>query len=116
MAFQNEVFGQHNLNAVDKYISPDIIEHNPYIGDGIQSFRDFLVYFNAKKVKGPVDIRRTGVNGDIVWLHIKTTGLNGEPLAVVDISRVKNGKIVEHWDVIQDIPPLSESKNSHPMF
>lgn len=86
------------------------------MADGQQPLIDFLVPFNAGKVKGPVDIRRTAVNGDIVWLHVKTTGFNGEPLAIVDIFRVKDCKIVEHWDVIQPIPPLSESKNSHPMF
>lgn len=116
LAFYEAAFGQHNISAVDQYISPEYIQHNPHVADGQQPLKDFLVPLNAIKAKGPVDIRHTSVTGDIVWLHLKTTGFNGEPLAIIDIFRVKDGKIVEHWDVIQEIPPLSESKNSHPMF
>lgn len=116
LAFYDEAFGQHDITAVDRYISPDYIQHNPKVADGKQPLVDFLVPFNAIKVKGPVDIRHTAVNGDCVWLHLKTTGFNGEPLAIIDIFRVKDGKIIEHWDVIQEIPPVIESKNFHPMF
>lgn len=116
LAFYEESFGQHDITAVDRYISPDYIQHNPKVADGQQPLKDFLVPFNAIKTKGPVDIRHTAVNGDMVWLHLKTTGFNGEPLAIIDIFRVKDGKIVEHWDVIQGIPTIEESKNSHPMF
>lgn len=116
LAFYDEAFGQHDITAVDRYISPNYIQHNPKVADGKQSLVDFLIPFNAIKVRGPVDIRRTAVNGDLVWLHLKTTGFNGEPLAIIDIFRVKDGKIEEHWDVIQEIPPLRDSKNFHPMF
>ncbi|XP_037042587.1 uncharacterized protein LOC119078945 [Bradysia coprophila] len=116
LSFYEAAFGQHNISAVDEYISPDYIQHNPHVADGRQPLKDFLVPFNAIKTKGPVDIRHTAVNGDMVWLHLKTTGFNGEPLAIIDIFRVKDSKIVEHWDVIQEIPSLSASKNSHPMF
>lgn len=116
LAFYDEAFGQHDITAVDRYISSDYIQHNPKVGDGKQPLVDFLVPFNAIKVRGPVDIRHTAVNGDFVWLHLKTTGFNGEPLAIIDVFRVKDGKIVEHWDVIQEIPPVKESKNFHPMF
>ncbi|KAJ6634414.1 hypothetical protein Bhyg_00413 [Pseudolycoriella hygida] len=116
LKFYNEAFGQHDISAVDRYISPDYIQHNPQAPDGPQGLKDFLVPFNANKKKGPVDIRHVAVRGDIVWLHVKTTGFKGEPWGLVDIFRVEDDKIVEHWDVIQEIPPISESKNSHPMF
>lgn len=116
LKFYNEAFGQHDISAVDRYVSPNYIQHNPQAPDGPQGLEDFLVGFNVNKKKGPVDIHHTAVNGNIVWLHVKTTGFTGEPWALVDIFRVEGDKIVEHWDVIQEIPPVSESKNSHPMF
>lgn len=116
LKFYQEAFGQHDLTAVDRYISDHYIQHNPQAPDGPQGVKDFLIPFNANKTKGKVDIHHKAANGDLVWLHVKTTGFNGEPWALVDIFRVKNCKIVEHWDVIQTIPPLNESLNAHPMF
>lgn len=114
--FYNEAFGQHDVSAVDRYVSSGYIQHNPHVPDGLQGLKDFLVPFNANKKKGPVDIRHSAAMEDFVWLHVKTTGFKGEPWAIVDIYRIEDGKIAEHWDVIQEIPPMSESKNSHPMF
>lgn len=116
LSFYEEAFGQHDITAVDRYISTEYIQHNPNLADGQQPLRDFLVAFNANKEKGPVDIRHTAVNGDLVWIHLKTAGFKGEPLAIIGVFLVKDGKIVEHWDVIQAVPALSESKNPHPLF
>lgn len=116
LKFYEEAFGQHDITAVDRYISWNYIQHKPQAPDGPQGLKDFLVPFNANKKKGKVDIRHVAANGNLVWLHVKTTGFNGEPWALVDIFRVEGNKIVEHWDVIQVIPPSNESKNSHPMF
>lgn len=116
LTFYDEAFGQHDITTADRYINSEYIQHNPKVADGPQALKDFLVPFNKNKKKGPVDIRHVAVNKDLVWLHLKTTGFNGEPLAIIDIFRVKDGKVVEHWDVIQVIPPLNESLNAHPMF
>lgn len=116
LTFYEEAFGQHDITAVDRYISPDYIQHNPNLPDGPQALKDFLTHFTANKSKGPVDIRHTAVNGDMVWIHLKEEGFHGEPLAIIGIFQIKDGKILEHWDVLQKIPPLSESKNSHPLF
>lgn len=116
LEFYDAVFGQLNISAVDDYVSPDCIQHSPILADGRQPLKDLLVPFFANKQKGPVDYRHAAVSGDLVWLHVKMTGFNGEPLAALDIYRVKDNKIVENWDMMQVIPPLSESKNSHPLF
>lgn len=58
---------------------------------------------------------RSAADGDLVWLHVHST--NGEAdrgRAVIDIFRVEDGKIVEHWDVIQGVP--AESANDNTMF
>lgn len=116
LTFYEEAFGQHDITAVDRYISPGYIQHNPNLPDGPDALKGFLQHFNANKTKGPVDIRHTAVNGNEVWVHLKTEGLDGKPLAIIGVFLVKDGKIVEHWDVLQTIPPVSESKNPHPLF
>ena len=51
---------------------------------------------------------------NLVFLHIKSKNSEGKDMALVDIFRLKNGKIVEHWDVMQDVPVTAA--NAHPMF
>ncbi|KAG4079371.1 hypothetical protein HA402_008063 [Bradysia odoriphaga] len=117
LLFYKEAFVLNDITTVDRYISSDYIQHNPNVGDGQQPLKDLILSINGTKEKQEsLDIRHTAVNRDMVWIHVKTTGDDGESLAVVDIFRVKDGKIVEHWDVIQQIPSLSKSKNLHPMF
>jgi predicted SnoaL-like aldol condensation-catalyzing enzyme len=55
-------------------------------------------------------------SGDIVMLHGRYVGLGPKPLVVVDIFRVKKGKLVEHWDVLQDEVPTEQTKSGNPMF
>ena len=50
-------------------------------------------------------------DGDLVWLHVRTTTGDGKPLAIVDIFRVEGGRIVEHWDVIQPVPERAANEN-----
>ena len=63
--------------------------------------------------KETIDIRNAAAEGDLVFLHIRRQTPSGIK-AVVDIFRVKDGKIVEHWDVQQDVP--EPSANSNTMF
>lgn len=113
-SFLKEAFEQHDISSVDKYFSPDYIEHNPDAADGKQPLKDFIRQFDTYQTT--FEIYHTSANGDLVWNHLKRTGFNGVTSAIVDIFRAKEGKIVEHWDVIQEVPALAKSKNSHPMF
>jgi predicted SnoaL-like aldol condensation-catalyzing enzyme len=67
---------------------------------------------NGPKTK--IDFRHVAADGDLVFLHIKAKNFDGKDMALVDIFRLKNGKIVEHWDVMQDVP--ATAANAHPMF
>ena len=55
-------------------------------------------------------------DGDLVMIHGLYTGWGPKPLVTVDIFRVKNGKLVEHWDVMQEDVPASRTKSGRPMF
>lgn len=59
------------------------------------------------------EIVRSAADGDLVWLHVHATnGADDRGEAVIDIFRVKDGKIVEHWDVIQPVPKEAANKNT----
>jgi predicted SnoaL-like aldol condensation-catalyzing enzyme len=109
---------RHPTEAAMNYISPDkYIQHNPDGKDGRDTFiKGFAAY--VEKSKYQAVIKRVIAEGDMVVVH--SHGFNdpgdskdrGE--ASVDIFRVENGKIVEHWDVIQPVPV--KSNNSNTMF
>ncbi len=99
--------------AADKYLNPSYRQHNPNVGDGRQPFVDFFVPFFEKNPEAQTEIKRVIAEGDLVVLHVHSKVSKADPgRAVVDIFRVKDGKIVEHWDVMQPVPEKSVNSNS----
>lgn len=102
--------------AFDTYVGEQYSQHNPMVPDG----RDGGIAFLSEVVESSPELAyapvRIATNGDIAMLHAKVTGLsvpgweNG--VAVVDIFRVVDGKIVEHWDVVQPLPDDAANDNS----
>lgn len=100
--------------AFEKYVAPDYIQHNPGVADG----RDAAITALSPMFARPdsrFDVKRIIVDGNLAVIH-----LHGQARAdtaggaVTDIYRLADGKIVEHWDVLQPMP--TASKNPHPMF
>ncbi len=92
-----------------KYLTEDYIQHNPYVATGRQGFITGLTgWFSAVDVK--FEIIRAIAEDDHVVLHIKQTS-DGKTKSLVDIFRVENGKIAEHWDVVQDVPEKMAHEN-----
>lgn len=100
--------------AFETYVVPDYIQHNPGIADG----RDAAVkalepMFSAPGAK--FEVKRILVDGDMAMIHLFGQGDPKTPgAAVADLYRLKDGKIVEHWDILQPMP--ATSANPHPMF
>ena len=95
----------------DRYVAPDYIQHNPLVPTG----RDAAVKLLSQRVtkESITDIKRVIAEGDLVVLHVHSrTNLTDRGRAVIDIFRVADGKIVEHWDVIQAVPPTSANTNT----
>lgn len=108
-------YHQKNIRkAFEEFVVEDYIQHNPNIPDG----RDAAIEFLEPKFSNPsaiFDVKRILVDGDLAMVHLHgRMSVNVLGGAVADIFRLENGKIVEHWDVLQPIP--ENSINPHPMF
>src|SRR5215831_4585754 len=114
-AFYEQAINQKDFAAASKFLGAQYKQHNPRAADGAEGLKSYLQYLKEKFPQSHSDIKRAFTNGDFVILHvhaIREPGSLGQ--AIIDIFRLENGKIVEHWDVIQDIPerPL----NTNTMF
>ncbi|ANF98129.1 ester cyclase [Paenibacillus bovis] len=108
-----EVFNEHKLNKISSYIAKDYIQHNPLAADGRQAFADFFGAYIKQNPNLKADVKRIVAQGDLVMAHYHvTTGKQDKGMAVVDIFRIKNNKIVEHWDVGQTVPDKSANDNT----
>ncbi len=108
-------FNQHKVKeATEQYVGDVYLQHNPDVAEGGQAFIDAFVPFLKAHPKSKAEIKRVMADGDLVMLHVHSTvdeKDRGE--AVVDIFRFdEQGKIVEHWDVIQQVPEKTASGRS----
>lgn len=104
--FYQQLYGDKDTAAIDKYVDENIKQHNPLLEDGREwlknEIRPFAVNPNIQKVK--VDINQIAADGDLVWLYVKDVAPNGKVFARVNIFRVDNGKITEAWKVSEMVP------------
>jgi predicted SnoaL-like aldol condensation-catalyzing enzyme len=94
-----------------RYVAADYIQHNPLVPTG----RDAAVKLLTPRVtkESIADIKRVIAEGDLVVLHVHSrANPQDRGRAVVDIFRVADGKIIEHWDVIQAVPAASQNQNT----
>ncbi len=104
--FYEMAFNQHKpTEAAKKYIGDKYIQHNPYVPNGADAFYGYFEGFFKEHPQSHVEIKRVVAEGDLVVLHLNSKmDDNDRGRAIVDIFRLEKGKIVEHWDVIQDVP------------
>ncbi len=113
--FQKAINEFDTATAIALYGGENYRQHNPLIEDGWEGLTRFVDSLRTHFPQARLHIKRAIGDGDFVVLHsewIRTPGERGE--AVVDIVRFEQGKIVEHWDVIQPIP--DSAKNLNTMF
>jgi predicted SnoaL-like aldol condensation-catalyzing enzyme len=115
LEFYDKAINQKDFEAASKYLGPRYTQHNPMAADGPEGLKGYLVFLRAKFPNSHSEIKRSFADGDYVILHVhavREPGTHGS--AIVDIFRLENGKIVEHWDVIQEIP--EKAANANGMF
>ena len=100
--------------AFAQYVSEEYVQHNPDIPDGRAAAISALApMFSHPEAR--FEIKRILVDGDLAMIHVHGKSDAAAPGgAVADIFRLEDGKIVEHWDVVQPIP--ESAVNPHPMF
>ena len=104
---------QKPAEAARKYIELPYRQHNPEVPDGPEGFVQFINGMQKKHPKLKVMISKALADDDLVALHVHLTREPNDPgLAVAEFFRLKNGKIIEHWDVLQPVPQKTASGNS----
>ena len=106
--------GKQPAKAVELYVGDRYIQHNPFAADGPQAFIDFVTAFTAEHPQLFVDIKRVIAECDLVVTHSHITeDPSDRGDAVADIFRLdRRGKVVEHWDVVQEVPATSANDNT----
>lgn len=99
--------------AVELYVGDEYIQHNPLVGDGVEPF---IVYFERMAKEYPdksIEFVRIIAEGNLVALHTHQIWPGNEEYVTMDFFRFdENGKIVEHWDSMQQIPEFTENGNT----
>ena len=110
--FYNQALNEKNFEAASKYLGARYIQHNPVAADGPEGLKGFIGFLRDKFPNSRSEIKRVFAEGDHVIVHVhavREPGTRGR--AIIDIFRLENGKIVEHWDVAQDVPEKAANSN-----
>lgn len=111
--FYNKLFTDKDFDGARKYFGDRYIQHNPNAPDGPDALQKFLTGFWQKYPNARSEIKRVVADGDLVVLHVHAVPEPGDAgVAIVDIFRLDAGKVVEHWDVVQKIPPTAANNNT----
>ena len=95
-------------------VGDDYIQHNPNVPDGPAAAIAMLTPKFDGSPDASFEIQRMIVDGDLAMVHVKASRPGEPDAAVADIYRFEDGRIVEHWDVLQQVP--EHAAHDHPMF
>jgi predicted SnoaL-like aldol condensation-catalyzing enzyme len=113
LEFYEKGLNQKDADAAIAYMGDRYVQHNPNAADGPEGFRKFIAFLREKFPNSRSEIKRSFVDGDYVILHVhavREPGTRGN--AIIDIFKLENGKIVEHWDTVQPIPENPANNNT----
>lgn len=116
-AFYDGVFNRHDVARASEVVADSYIQHNPGVPTGKAPFVDYFTGYFRDYPEARSRIVHSATDGDLVFLHVHSTETPGDRgRAIVDIFRVTNGQITEHWDVVQPVPEPTANTNTNTMF
>ena len=111
--FYNKGLNDKDFDAAAKYFGPRYVQHNPGAANGPEGFKRLVGFLKEKFPNSRNEIKRVIAEGDLVVLHVHSKrSPEDRGRAIVDIFKVESGKIVEHCDVVQDVPEKSANDNT----
>jgi predicted SnoaL-like aldol condensation-catalyzing enzyme len=110
--FYKMAYNGNPKKATELYVGAKYIQHNPLVGDGVQSLIDYFERMQEEYPDKSIEFVRCIAEGNLVALHTHQTWPDNDEYVTMDFFRFDdNGKIVEHWDSIQQIPEGSANNN-----
>lgn len=113
LTMYQHLIGEKDLEKARRYMGQTYKQHAPYARDGHEGVGEWIKGFKDAFPNHRYEVKKVIAEGDFVVLHLHgMNGPNPHGESVVDIFRVIDGKVVEHWDVIQAIPDTADNANS----
>jgi predicted SnoaL-like aldol condensation-catalyzing enzyme len=110
--FYDKAINKKDFEAAKVHFGPKYIQHNPRAADGPDGLKAFIGFLKSKFPQYQSTFKRVLADDDYVIVHVHNIPAPGHRgRAIIDIFRLESGKIVEHWDVAQDIPEKSANNN-----
>src|SRR5271154_2586741 len=107
------VFIKKDISQLDRYFSNNYIQHNPSLANGLGTIKSLVPTLGPDFVYEPGMVT---AEGDLVMVHGRYTGWGPKPMVAVDIFRIQDGKLTEHWDVMQEEVPSLQTVSGNSMF
>lgn len=113
LAFYEAAINNKDFDAASAFIGERYVQHNPQIADGAEGFRRRVSFIKETFPELRAEVKNIIAEGDFVMAHVHGVRVPGQRgTAIVDIFRLdEDGKLIEHWDVMQDIPEHSDNPN-----
>ena len=113
LAFYDAAINQKDFEAASQYLGDKYIQHNPQAKDGPEGLKGYIAFLKEKFPQQHNEFKHVYADGDYVIVHVHSVQVpDTRGRAIIDIFRLDNGKVVEHWDVIQDIPETPANDNT----
>jgi predicted SnoaL-like aldol condensation-catalyzing enzyme len=113
--FYAAALNEKDWDKAKQYIGPRYVQHSIYMEDGAAGFEALVNRISTEFPQNHGEIKQAFADGDMVILHLHVTRYPGHAgWSVIELMRLENDKVVEHWDVFQPVP--GETANSHGMF